>query len=203
MDQTAYFDTDFFQELVDKFGSSGGPFAQEYAVAMNTGHHVQQLQADLGRSEQGAQGAGGNGVRPSYRPTATPESGRTTRPPSSRTAPECPTLQPLSDKDIADALSAAASVGDDRIQRETTGRTNPKSSTWTHGSSEQRQHWFTVGYQTGDPKQCDTFLRVPRSRVGQSTRVYQGRVEHVTPVVAFCVTTTWPSTAIWHWSWGV
>jgi predicted metalloprotease len=129
--------------------------AQEYVVAHEYGHHVQNLQGILGRAQQGAQGAGGNGVRTElqadcyagiwahYASTVKQES------------TGVPYLQPLSDKDIQDALSAAASVGDDRIQRETTGHTNPES--WTHGSSEQRQHWFTVGYQTGDPKQCDTF----------------------------------------------
>ncbi|MCA2244113.1 neutral zinc metallopeptidase [Mycobacterium sp. WUMAC-067] len=154
-DQTAYFDTDFFQELVDRFGSSGGPFAQEYVVAHEYGHHVQQLQGLLGRAQQGAQGSGGNGVRTElqadcyagiwahYASTVKQES------------TGVPYLEPLSDKDIADALSAAASVGDDRIQKQATGRVNPES--WTHGSSDQRQHWFTVGYQTGDPKQCDTF----------------------------------------------
>ncbi len=155
LDKTAYFDTDFFSELVDRFGSSGGPLAQEYVVAHEYGHHVQNLQGILGRSQQGAKGSMGNGVRTElqadcyagiwahYASTVKEES------------TGVPYLNPLSDKDIADALSAAASVGDDHIQKQATGRVNPES--WTHGSSEQRQHWFTVGYQTGDPNKCDTF----------------------------------------------
>jgi predicted metalloprotease len=155
VDRTAYFDTDFFKVLVDQFGSSGGPLAQEYVVAHEYGHHVQNLQGILGRAQQGAQGAGGNGVRTElqadcyagvwahYASTVKQES------------TGVPYLQPLSDKDIQDALSAAASVGDDRIQKASTGHTNPES--WTHGSSAERQKWFTIGYQTGDPNKCDTF----------------------------------------------
>jgi uncharacterized protein len=155
VDRTAYFDTDFFKELVDRFGSSGGPFAQEYVVAHEYGHHVQNLQGTLGRAQQGAQGAGGNGVRTElqadcyagiwahYASTVKQES------------TGAPYLNPLTDQDIADALSAAASVGDDRIQKESSGRVNPE--TWTHGSSAERQKWFTIGYQTGEPNKCDTF----------------------------------------------
>ncbi len=54
VDQTAYFDTDFFQVLVDRFGSSGGPLAQEYVVAHEFGHHVQNLHGTLDRAQQGA-----------------------------------------------------------------------------------------------------------------------------------------------------
>lgn len=155
VDKTAYFDTDFFQVLKTQFGSSGGPLAQEYVVAHEYGHHVQNLLGVLGRAQQGAQGATGGSVRTElqadcYAGVWAHYAAITKQPGTDVTY-----LEPLTDKDIADALSAAASVGDDRIQKQATGRVNPEQ--WTHGSSAERQKWFTTGYQTGDPQQCDTF----------------------------------------------
>lgn len=154
-DQTVYIDTSFYQVLVDQFGSSSGALAQEYVIAHEYGHHVQNLLGDIGKAQQGVQGAQGNSVRTElqadcYAGVWAHHAAVTQAPGSNE-----PYLQPLTDKDIADALSAAASVGDDRIQKATTGRVNPEG--FTHGTAAQRQHWFTVGYQTGDYKRCDTY----------------------------------------------
>lgn len=155
VDKTAYFDTDFFDILKTQFGSSGGPLAQEYVVAHEFGHHVQNLAGVLGRAQQGAQGASGNGVRTELQTDCYAGVWAHYAAITKQESTGVTYLEPLSDADIRDALSAAASVGDDRIQQAATGHTNPES--WTHGSSTQRQHWFTVGYQTGDPNRCDTF----------------------------------------------
>jgi uncharacterized protein len=154
-DQTAYFDTDFFGVLVDQFGSSGGPLAQEYVVAHEFGHHVQDLLGDIGRAQQGAQGALGNGVRTELQADCYAGVWAHYASTVKQQSTGVPYLKPLTDKDIQDALSAANSVGDDWIQKRSTGRVTPDS--FTHGTSEQRQHWFTVGYQMGDPKRCDTY----------------------------------------------
>jgi predicted metalloprotease len=154
-DQTAYFDTDFFQVLVDQFGSSGGPLAQEYVVAHEYGHHLQNLQGSLVRAQEDPQGATGGGVRTELQADCYAGVWAHYASITRQESTGVPYLEPLSDKDIADALSAAASVGDDRIQQAATGRVNPEA--WTHGSAEQRQKWFTEGYRTGDLNKCDTF----------------------------------------------
>jgi predicted metalloprotease len=64
-----------------------------------------------------------------------------------------PFLEPLTRGQIADALSAASAVGDDRIQEQATGTVNPEA--WTHGSSEQRQRWFLVGFEGGSVQDCN------------------------------------------------
>ncbi|WP_107657977.1 KPN_02809 family neutral zinc metallopeptidase [Nocardia suismassiliense] len=154
-DQSAYFDVSFFQELVDRFGASGGPLAQEYVVAHEIGHHIQNQLGDIDRAQRDPQGANSAAVRTElqadcYAGLWAHFADKTPAPGSNQ-----PFLKPLSDNDIRDALSAASAVGDDRIQQASRGRVNPEA--WTHGSSEQRQKWFLTGYKTGQVKACDTY----------------------------------------------
>ncbi|MGW6427017.1 KPN_02809 family neutral zinc metallopeptidase [Nocardia sp. NPDC055053] len=154
-DQTAYFDTAFFQDLTDRFGASAGPLAQEYVVAHEVGHHIQNQLGDIGRAQRDPQGAKSGAVRTELQ--ADCYAGIWAHFADKQPAPGStqPFLKPLSDNDIRDALSAANAVGDDRIQRSAGRGVNPES--WTHGSSEQRQKWFLTGYKTGSVKACDTY----------------------------------------------
>ena len=154
-DSTAYFDPGFFQELKTRFGSSGGPLAEEYVVAHEFGHHVQNVLGNLDRGQQDPRGPESGAVRVELQ--ADCYAGLWARYASTQPDPNTgqPFLEPLREQDLQDALSAASAVGDDRIQKAATGRVSPES--WTHGSSAQRQKWFSQGYQTGDINQCDTF----------------------------------------------
>lgn len=154
-DNKAYFDPDFFQQLETQFGSSGGPLAQEYVVAHEFGHHIQDVLGTIGKAQQDPQGASSAAVRTELQ--ADCYAGIWMRYASTQKAPGAttPFLTALTKNDLNDALSAASSVGDDRIQKAATGRTNPES--WTHGSSAQRQKWLYQGYQNPTLESCDTF----------------------------------------------
>ncbi len=155
LDQQVYIDASFFDILEKQFGSSAGPLAQEYVVAHEYGHALQDQLGLLGRAQQDPQGPQSGSVRTEL--MADCLAGVWAQHASSTSAPgsDTPFLQPLTDQDIQDALSAAASVGDDRIQEATSGRVTPES--WTHGSAQARQKWFLTGYRSGDLNQCDTF----------------------------------------------
>ena len=148
-DQKVYLDLAFFDELKSRFGASGGDFAMAYVVAHEFGHHIQTV---LGISEE------------VQRLAAADESRRNDLSVRQELQADCmagvwanSAQSDLEAGDIDEALSAAAAVGDDRIQEKTTGRIDPEG--WTHGSAEQRVAWFTTGYRSGNPDDCDTFAQ--------------------------------------------
>lgn len=151
-DQTVYIDLSFYQDMKNKLGG-GGDFAQGYVIAHEVGHHVQNL---LGINQK---------VRESQEAAS---SQREVNQLSVRLELQADCFAGvwgqvmqregiLEPGDVEEALKTAEAIGDDRLQRQSGGRVVPDS--FTHGSSEQRYHWFKQGFDSGDPGRCDTFSR--------------------------------------------
>jgi predicted metalloprotease len=154
-DERVYIDASFFDELTSRFGADDGALAQEYVVAHEYGHHVENILGFLEKGQDGKTGPLSGGVRIEL--MADCFAGVWAKHASTTEDSEGNTLlQPLTQDDIDSALSAAAAVGDDHIQ-ESLGGGNVNQDTWTHGSSESRQKWFMAGYEGGTANSCDTF----------------------------------------------
>jgi predicted metalloprotease len=153
-DERVYIDASFFSELTSRFGADDGALAQEYVVAHEYGHHIENILGFLGQAQDGRTGASSGSVRIEL--MADCFAGVWARHASqTKDATGTPLLKPLTEDDIRSALSAAAAVGDDHIQSSMQGSVNPDS--WTHGSSASRQKWFVAGYKSGKADSCDTF----------------------------------------------
>jgi len=150
LDQKVYIDLSFYRDLKNRY-QAPGDFAQAYVIAHEVGHHVQNL---LGISDQ---------VRSLQSRVDQVEANQLSV--RQELQADCfagvwanraeRSRQILEVGDIEEALNAASSIGDDRLQQQARGYIVPES--FTHGSSAQRVRWFKRGLQTGDPQQCNTF----------------------------------------------
>lgn len=148
-DSTIYLDETFFDELKNQLGGSNGDVAQAYVIAHEVGHNVQK---QLGTSDQVAAAeqsgaADANALSVKLELQADCYAGVW--------AHQVRQEGVFEPNEVQEALSAAAAVGDDRIQKKVQGRVTPE--TWTHGSAEQRVHWFNAGLDAGKMTACDTF----------------------------------------------
>lgn len=153
-DKLVYLDTSFMQDMLQgQLGAKGGPFALAYVIAHEYGHHIQDQLGVLGKIRT-QQGATSDSVKTELMADclagAWAKSAQTTT-----DADGNKIIEDLTQDDIARAIDAARAVGDDRIQKQSSGRVNPDA--WTHGSSEQRVHWFNVGLEKGTIEACNTF----------------------------------------------
>jgi len=154
-DRRVYIDLSFFDELQRRFRAPGD-FAQAYVLAHELGHHVQTLLGTESRMRQlqSADPSRRNELSVRLELQADCYAGVWGHHASASGRAAAGKVE-LEDGDVEEALNAAAAIGDDRIQRQTSGRVVPDS--FTHGSSAQRVSWFRRGFQSGDPDQCNTF----------------------------------------------
>jgi uncharacterized protein len=148
VDKTIYLDETFFEEMKMRLGATGGDVSEAYVIAHEMGHHAQnelgifdQVQSNMDSDNQ-------NDLSVKMELQADCFAGLW--------AYSIRDLGVFEPGEIAEAIDAARSVGDDRVQERSSGRVNPES--WTHGSSAQRVEWFSRGYENGNLSACNTFV---------------------------------------------
>ena len=153
-DRKVYLDLGFFRELSERLGAPGD-FAQAYVITHEFGHHVQNLLGLTDRVQQDPR-PGASSASVALELQADCFAGLWGHAASQQGRFQAGGVE-LEPGDAEEALRAAASIGDDRLQRMSSGRVAPER--FTHGSSAQRVEWFRRGLESGDPERCDTFAR--------------------------------------------
>ncbi len=157
-DNKIYLDTSFFREIERRFrgcdvGSSACKFAQAYVIAHEIGHHVQNqlgILSEVQQRQRGLPKAEANRLQVRVELQADCFAGVW----AARADKQWQLIQP---GDVEAAMSTAAAIGDDRLQKQAQGYVVPDS--FTHGSSEQRQRWFQTGLKSGTVGACNTFAQ--------------------------------------------
>lgn len=155
-DKKVYIDLSFYQELQTRFGATGGNLARAYVIAHEYGHHVQDLLGTTSRLQSGTGPMSGSvrlelqadcyaGVWTNHAASVPTSTGK-------------PLIEDITQQDVASVLDTASRIGDDFIQKNL-GSGTVDQSQFTHGTSSEREKWYTTGYQSGNPAQCDTFAR--------------------------------------------
>jgi predicted metalloprotease len=154
-DKRVFLDTSFFREMEQKFRACSGKqceFAQAYVMAHEIGHHVQNLLGILPRAQQLQQSASSKAQANNIQVRVELQADCLGGVWANHAQRKKNFIDP---GDIEGAIGIASAIGDDRLQKQTTGRVVPDS--FTHGSAEQRVRWFKTGFQTGKVSACDTF----------------------------------------------
>jgi predicted metalloprotease len=147
-DERVYLDLSFFEDMQRQLGASGD-FAWAYVIAHEMGHHIQRLTGTSGEVDRLASSNPDEANDLSVRQELQADCY------AGVWAATVFAQGDLEPGDLEEAFGAAEAVGDDRLQRQATGRVNPDS--FTHGTSAQRRAWFETGYSSGSPASCDTF----------------------------------------------
>jgi predicted metalloprotease len=157
VDDHVYIDLTFYDQLANQLGAPG-EFAQPYVLAHEYGHHVQDLlgiEAQM-RRQQERDPSNANALSVKLELQADCFAGAWAKNATGTAdARGQKIFKSITDQDIQQGLDTAAAIGDDTLQKKAGQRVNPDG--FTHGTSAQRQQWFRTGYETGDPKKCDTF----------------------------------------------
>ncbi len=152
-DQTVYLDTGFFDQMLKgQLGALGGDAAEAYVIAHEYGHHISDLRGVLAQVQAAGQQTGPTSPQVRLELQADCYAGAWLA--NAGEDPNSP-IEAVTQDDLNRAVDAALAVGDDRIQKASTGRVDRES--WTHGSAAQRKYWLAVGFNSGDPTKCDTF----------------------------------------------
>jgi predicted metalloprotease len=150
-DQKVYIDLSFYQEMKTRFNAPGD-FAQAYVIAHEVGHHIQNLMGTSGKVQQARQNARNEAEANQYSVRLELQADCYAGVWANHADGENRILE---QGDVEEAMTAAAAIGDDALQKQAQGYAVPDS--FTHGTSQQRMHWFNQGLSTGELKQCDTF----------------------------------------------